>query len=71
MQAGQHFGVLVAVQTYAADQELLVNLSHHGAGNSGAFSGHPETLTWESLPRFPGTLQRETGGGGGEEGETE
>lgn len=45
VQAGQNFGVLVAVQTYAADQELLVNLADHGTGKSGAFTGHPKTLT--------------------------
>lgn len=45
VQAGQHFGVVVAVQAYAADQELLVNLANHRAGNSGAFTGHPKTLT--------------------------
>lgn len=45
VQAGQYFRVLVAVQTYAADQELLVNLADDGAGNSGAFTGHPKALT--------------------------
>lgn len=45
VQAGQYFGVFVAVQTYAADQELFVNLADHRAGNSGAFTGHPKTLT--------------------------
>lgn len=44
VQAGQHFGVLVAVQTYAADQELFVNLAYHRAGESGAFTGHPKSL---------------------------
>lgn len=63
VQAGQDFGVLVAVQTYAADQELLVNLADHGTGNSGAFTGHPRTLTWESLFLVPCTLQSETKGG--------
>lgn len=62
MQAGQNFGVLVAVQTYAADQELLVNLADHGTGKSGAFTGHPKTLTWASLFLLPCTLRRQTEG---------
>lgn len=45
VQAGQDFGVVVAVQTYAADQELLVNLADHRTGKSGAFTGHPKALT--------------------------
>lgn len=45
VQAGQDFGVVVAVQTYAADQELLVNLADDRTGKSGAFTGHPKTLT--------------------------
>lgn len=32
VQTGQHFRVVVVLQTNAADQELLVYLSHHGAG---------------------------------------
>lgn len=62
VQAGQNFGVLVAVQTYAADQELLVNLADHGTGKSGAFTGHPKTLTWASLFLLPCTLRRQTEG---------
>lgn len=60
VQAGQNFGVFVAVQTYTADQELLVNLAHHGAGNSGAFTGHPTALTWESLVLVPCSLRSDT-----------
>ena len=44
VQAGQDLGDLVAVQTYAADQELFVNLAHHRAGKSGAVTGHPNAL---------------------------
>lgn len=44
VQAGQDFGVVVTVQTYAADQELLVNLADDRTGKSGAFTGHPKTL---------------------------
>lgn len=55
VQAGQHFGVLVAVQTYAADQELFVNLAYHRAGES----GHPKSL--ESLNLSHRTLPSETG----------
>lgn len=57
MQAGQDFGVVVAVQTYAADQELLVNLADDGTGESGAVTGHPNTLASESLFLSPSTLQ--------------
>lgn len=59
VQAGQHFGVLVAVQTYAADQELFVNLAYHRAGESGAFTGHPKSLG--SLNLSHRTLPSETG----------
>lgn len=59
VQAGQHFGVLVAVQTYAADQELFVNLAYHRAGESGAFTGHPKSLGSLSLSHR--TLPSETG----------
>lgn len=58
VQAGQHFGVLVAVQTYAADQELFVNLAYHRAGESGAFTGHPKSLGRRCLSHR--TLPRET-----------
>ena len=34
VQAGQHFGQVVALQADAADQELLVDLSHHWTGQS-------------------------------------
>lgn len=59
MQAGQHFGVVVAVQTYAADQELFVDLVYHRAGETGAFTGHPKSLGSLSLSQR--TLPRETG----------
>lgn len=45
VQAGKDFRVVVAVQTYAADQELLVNLADDRTGKSGAFTGHPKALT--------------------------
>lgn len=40
MQAGQDLGVVIMVQTNAADQELLVYLPDHGAGAAGLTLGH-------------------------------
>lgn len=58
VQAGQHFGVVVAVQTYAADQELLVDLADHRAGNSGAFAGHPRAPARRSVLLRRGALRK-------------
>lgn len=40
MQAGQDLGVVIMVQTNAADQELLVYLPDHRAGAAGLTLGH-------------------------------
>ena len=49
VQTGEDFGVVVAIQAYAADQELLVNLTYDWAGEgSSTFTGHPKALTQES-----------------------
>lgn len=42
VQAGQDFGVVVVLQTNAADQELLVYLSHHRAGAARLPLSHSE-----------------------------
>lgn len=42
MQAGQNLGVVIPVQTDAADQELLVYLPDHGAGAAGLTLSHDE-----------------------------
>lgn len=40
VQAGQDLGVAVVIQTDAADQELLVYLTHHWAGAPSLVLGH-------------------------------
>lgn len=42
VQAGQDLGVVVMVQTNAADQELLVYLPDHRAGAAGLTLGHSD-----------------------------
>lgn len=42
VQAGQDLGVVIMVQTDAADQELLVYLPDHGAGAACLTLGHSD-----------------------------
>lgn len=42
MQAGQDLGVVIMVQTNAADQELFVYLPDHGAGAAGLALSHSD-----------------------------
>lgn len=42
MQAGQDLGVVIMVQTNAADQELLVYLPDHRAGAAGLTLSHSD-----------------------------
>lgn len=42
VQAGQDLGVVIVVQTNAADQELLVYLPDHRAGAAGLTLGHSD-----------------------------
>lgn len=57
MQAGQDLGVAVMIQADAADQKLLVYLTHHRAGTSSLTLGHgkgnlkPRTTTAVNLTR--------------------
>lgn len=49
VQARQNLGVVIMVQTDAADEELLVNLPHHRAGAAGLTLGHNDRHSHQAL----------------------
>lgn len=72
VQAGQNFRIVVVLQTNAADQELLVYLSHHRAGAARLPLSHGERHSREEYEAHtPLSLQkhREKGRWGGTQGE--
>lgn len=60
MQTGQDLGVVIMVQTDAADQELLVDLPDHGAGAAGLTLGHGDGHS--EAAQGPLTLHTQHGG---------
>lgn len=57
VETGEDLGVGIAIEAYAANQELLVDLTHNWAGEgSCTFTGHPKALAQESHSLSPHTL---------------
>jgi len=58
VEAGKDLGIVVAIQTDTANQELFVDLTHHRTWEGRSFSGHPNTLSKASHTSSARALRR-------------